>query len=164
MEKYKITRRSRSEATYTKKHPNGDPFKFNPPGNIAEAKLLGLGLGLYWGEGNKLNKTSIRLGNTDPQLIKVFIKFITHIFGVRKQDLRFGLQIFTDINPEQALYYWINELGVKQEQFCKPTITVSGSIGTYRHKSKFGVVTVNYHNKKLRDLLVSMLPNFSRIG
>lgn len=157
MEKYTITRRSRSEATYVKRHPDGDPFRFNPPKDIETAELLGMGLGLYWGEGTKANMTSVRLGNTDPKLIKTFMKFLIRIFNIKRDDLRFGLQIFTDISPSVALKYWTNKLQVNKNQFYKIIITKSGSLGTYRKKSQYGVLTVHYHNKKLRDLLVGML-------
>ncbi len=159
MDQYKIIRRTRSEATYVKKHPNGDPFKFNPPNSLARAKLLGIGLGLYWGEGTKANKTSIRLGNTDPGVIKTFVDFLVKIFSINRSDLKFGLQIFTDIDEKEALSYWLAQLGVERKQFYKTTITISGSLGTYRHKCKYGVVTVHYHNKKLRDILIALLPS-----
>ena len=158
MEKYEIKSRSRSDATYLKRNPNGDPFKFIPPKNLKEAQLFGLGLGLYWGEGTKANKNSIRLGNTDPYLIKRFMDFLIHFFSIKKDDLYFGIQIFTDINPRQAMDFWVKELKIKSSQFNKPIVTKSGSIGTYRKKSEYGVVTVMYHNKKLRDLLISLLP------
>lgn len=157
MNKYRIARRSRSEATYRKKHPNGDPFQFNPPQDIETAKLLGMGLGIYWGEGTKANTTSVRMGNTDPKLVKTFIRFLTVIFNVKREELRFGLHIFTDISPSVAMKYWINQLGVDKKQFYKTIITKSGSLGTYRKKSQYGVLTVYYLNKKLRDLLVEMI-------
>jgi hypothetical protein len=158
MDKHGIARRSRSEATYRKKHPNGDPFSVRTPKDAEEAWLYGMGLGLYWGEGNKKNKWSVRLGNTDPALLRMFIKFLATAFRVSKDDLRFGLQIFTDISSEAALAYWTKELEVLPSQFMRPSVTISGSIGTYRQKSPYGVVTVLYHNKKLRDILVDMLP------
>ncbi|MBI4035796.1 hypothetical protein HY383_02520 [Candidatus Daviesbacteria bacterium] len=160
MNKYRIQRRSISDAVYLKNHPNGDPFSFRTPSSLAESMLLGLGLGLYWGESNKLNKTSIRLGNTDPDLMNYFIKFMIDICGVKKQDLKFGLQIFTDIDTQTAMNYWMEELDIKKEQFYKPIITKSNSLGTYRKKSKYGVIMLNYHNRKLRDLLVGMLPTW----
>lgn len=158
MDKHGIKRRSRSEAIYQKHNPGGDPFKVKSVVSMADAKLLGVGLGLYWGEGTKANKYSVRLGNTDPELIKTFMTFLTELFGVRMEDMRFGLQIFTDIDPEDALEYWVGKLGVKPSQFYKITGTISGSIGTYRKKSAYGVVTLYYNNKKLRDILVDMLP------
>ena len=68
MDKLNIPRRSRSEATYLKRNPNGDPFKIKNKLNKNEILLKGLGLGLYWGEGDKSpNNTSVRLSNTDPE-------------------------------------------------------------------------------------------------
>ena len=158
MEKHEIKSRSRSDATYLKRNPDGDPFKLIPPKNLKDSELFGLGLGLYWGEGTKASKDSIRLGNTDPFLIKKFMDFLIRFFSIEKNDMHFGLQIFTDINSSKAMDFWIKKLKIKRSQFYKPIVTKSGSIGTYRKKSEFGVLTVMYHNKKLRNLLVSMLP------
>ncbi len=158
MNEYQIERRSISDAIYKKHNPHGDPFALKSVGTLPDAKLLGLGLGLYWGEGTKADKYSVRLGNTDPALIRMFMLFLVKLFGVRREDLRFGLQTFTDIDPQEALGYWLSELDVQASQFYKITVTISGSIGTYRRKSLYGVVTVYYHNKKLRDLLIDMLP------
>lgn len=158
LSKENVKKRSISEAIYIKHNPKGDPFKFEPPINSEEAKLFGMGLGLYWGEGTKANKYAVRLGNSDPELLNVFMRFLIKFFKVKKKDLRFHMHIFTDINTDEALEYWIKKLRVKKEQFYKPIITKTGKLGTYRKKSKYGVVTVYYCNKKLRDLLVNNLP------
>lgn len=157
--KYKIKSRSISEAVYLKHHPSGDPFEFRWPKTIQQAKLFGLGLGLYWGEGNKANKNSIRLGNSDPKLIKSFIRFLEQIYGVSKNRLRFGLQIFSDVNPKNALKFWTTKLKVKPAQFQKVIVTPSRGPGTYRKKSKYGVLTVQFHNKKLRDVIFKEIDN-----
>lgn len=157
MQVHQITRRSISDAIYLKNNPNGDPFCFHPPRTTKEAFLYGLGMGLYWGEGTKANLSEVRLGNTDPGIIEAFIDFLEQSFGIRKEDCRFGLQIFTDIDPEEALDFWSKKLRIKRSQFYRPVVTISGSIGNYRKKSKYGVLTVMYHNKRLRDLLVSKL-------
>jgi hypothetical protein len=158
MDKYNIPTRSVSDAIYLWHNPNGDPFKFRKPKNREEERLFGMGLGLYWGEGTRSSQHAIRLGNTDPALLNMFIKFLITIFNIKKSDLHFGLQIFTDINAKEALDFWVKELKVNKTQFQKPVVTISGSIGTYRKKSKYGVVTVHYNNKKARDILIKLLP------
>ena len=158
MEKHALKTRSRSDATYLKRNPDGDPFSFRLPRNFEEAKLFGLGIGLYWGEGTKADRNSVRLGNTDQQLIKKFIQFLVTFFSIEKSDMRFYLQIFSDISPGVAMDFWIKKLTIQRSQFSKPVVTKSGSIGTYRKKSEYGVLTVMYHNKKLRDLLVGLVP------
>src|SRR3989344_800394 len=69
MGKHVLLTRSKSDAMYLKHNPDGDPFLLRLPKTIAEAKLFGLGIGLYWGEGTKASLSSVRLGNTDPALI-----------------------------------------------------------------------------------------------
>lgn len=156
--KYSIPKRSISDAIYTKHNPNGDPFQVASIDTLEKARLSGMGLGLYWGEGTKANKYAVRLGNSDPKLIKMFMRFLIELYQVDKTHLRFGLQVFSDLSPEASLRYWIEELDVDKSQFYKIHITPSGSLGTYRQKSKHGVLTVYYHNKKLRDIIVNALP------
>jgi hypothetical protein len=158
LDKAGVARRNRSDATYLKRNPDGDPFLLLQPQILPEAELLGWGLGLYWGEGTKSDSNSVRLGNTDPALLRKFVKFLTEICHVSADKIRYGLQIFQDINQENAVNYWLKELNIRREQLL-PTIVVSPrqGHGTYRKKSQYGVVTVYFNNKKLRDALVGML-------
>ena len=157
MEKHGAPRRTWSQATYLKRNPNGDPFCIKTRLSKEEAELRGMGLGLYWGEGNKANKTSVRLTNSDPALHNRFIEFLTVICGVEKDMLKFSLQVFDDMDVEETEIYWQSELGVRPEQFYKSTVTPSRGEGIYRKKTQYGVLTLYCHNKKLRDILVNML-------
>ena len=152
MDRHGIKRRSIGEAVYVRCHPRGDPFLFSKPKSSKEALLFGMGLGLYWGEGTKANLSSVRLGNTDPKLIRTFMNFLMQRFRVKRKDFRFSLQIFSDIKEKGAKRFWIQALGVRPDQFTKSTLSPSQSQGTYKRRSKHGVATLYYHNKKLRDL------------
>jgi hypothetical protein len=153
MKKYGIQSRSISEGVYLKCNPDGDPFKIQIPKSLQDAMLYGLGLGLYWGEGTKSNKHSIRLGNTDPRLVKSFIFFLEKIYGVKRSKLQFGLQVFSDMSPQKALNFWRVALGAEKEQFFKVIVTPSRGKGTYKRKIQHGVLTVYCNNRKLRDIL-----------
>lgn len=153
LRKYDIPKRSVSEAIYQKLNPNGDPFKINKINTQKLAFLYGLGLGLYWGEGTKRDRHSIRLGNTDPVMIVKFLEFLEKMYSIKRKKLRFGLQIFSDMSPQTALNFWSREIGFPKSQFMKVIVTPSRGVGTYRHKIKHGVLTIHYGNKKLRDIL-----------
>ena len=158
--KFKIPKRSISESVYLYHNPLGDPFKILSPQTTEEAFLLGLGVGLYWGEGTKSNKNTVRLGNTDPKLIKKFIEFLIKVCGIKKNKLRFGLQIFSDMSINEALKFWQHKLTMSKKQFFPTTVvTPARSLGTYRQKTKHGVLTIYYCNKKLRDILCQMVEN-----
>ncbi len=160
---YHIPKRSISEAVYIKHNPNGDPFLAKMPVSPDECFLFGLGLGLYWGEGNKKNKTAVRLGNTDPDLVRAFVLFLGKLYRVKKEKFRFGLQIFSDMKPQTALHFWTKSLGVSSDQFGKVIVTPARSIGTYREKTRHGVVTVYVSNTKLRNLLVQEIEKLRTI-
>ena len=158
MDKYDIKRRSISDAVYSRKHPAGHPFRVVPIDTIEKAKLFGMGVGLYWGEGTKANKHSVRLGNSDPELILTFREFLVELFEVDPTELRYGLQIFTDIDEKDAVKFWINKLNIDKSQLYKVHKTISGSLGTYRNKSMYGVVTIYFNNSRLRDIILGYLP------
>ena len=164
MNEYKIKRRSRSEAIYRQHNPEGDPFKIKSPQTPEEYILFGLGVGLYWGEGTKSNLNAVRLGNTDPGIIRSFMVFLVHLCGVDKSRLRFGLQIFSDTDPVTALNYWSKALDINKSQFYRPIVTKSGSVGTYRNKNMYGVVTIYFGNTKLRDKLVAQVAEVAQLA
>src|SRR3990167_6289125 len=157
MSEYKIKRRSRSQAVYLINNPLGDPFKIKEPRTKHEAILYGLGIGLYWGEGNRASLNLVRLGNSDPALLKCYTQFLTELCGVKKGSLKFSLQIFSDIDVDTALNFWVKELNVSKEQFFKPRVTISGSIGTYKRKSEYGVVTIYFGNTKLHNIITGQI-------
>ncbi|MFZ2500566.1 MAG: hypothetical protein WAW90_01095 [Minisyncoccia bacterium] len=154
LNQHSIQKRSISEAIYTKHNPNGDPFSPQGLRTNEDFFIFGLGLGLYWGEGTKRNQNSIRLGNTDPHLVRSFLLFLKKIYAINDSRLHFSLQIFRDMDQIKEERFWQDFLGVSSQKFYKTTNTRSGSIGTYREKTKHGVLTVYFNNKKLRDTLI----------
>ena len=152
-----IEKRSISDSVYIKNNPNGDPYIECKKESNKDWFLYGLGLGLFWGEGNKVNKNSIRLGNTDPGMIKMFLHFLNHCYKIDECRLRFGLQIFSDVDPQVAKDFWVRELRVSESLFQKVVVTPSRSNGTYRNKNQYGVLTIYFSNTKLRDIIVGAI-------
>jgi len=158
MDKYNIPRRSRSEATYVKRNPNGDPFKIKNKLNKNEILLKGLGLGLYWGEGDKReNNTSVRLSNTDPQVIKRFREFLVKICGVKKEKFGYYLILFNDCDRKEAIKFWTQHIGIRRKQLGKITEIPPQGKGTYKKKSEFGVLIFVVTNKKLKEEILRMI-------
>lgn len=164
LKKFLIPKRSISDAVYIQNNPTGNPFHFHKPSTTDEWFLYGLGIGLYWGEGNKMNNHAVRLGNTDPDLLIKFLSFLNTFFQIDNRRLRFGLQIFTDIDPDEAKKYWSKKLKIKNDQFQK--VIISDSLhkkGTYRKKSQYGVLTVYFSNTKLRDTIVGAIEELRKM-
>ena len=158
MDQHKIARRSISEANYLKNNPDGDPFYVREPRTMEEAQLCGMGLGLYWGEGTKASKNTVRLGNSDPALLREFLRFLVFMCGVDKRDMRFELQIFEDVDLGKTESIWLKALDINRKQMYKTRVTSARGKGTYRKKNKLGVMTIYYGNTKLKNRLVDLLP------
>ena len=75
--------RSKAEAAYVQ---HKKVFDIKTRLSAEEAGLYGVGIGLYWGEGNKVDPYSVRLGNTDRELILTFIRFFKS--NVRRTGFR----------------------------------------------------------------------------
>lgn len=46
------------------------------------------GVMLYWGEGDKASWSGVRMSNTDPQLLKLFVTFLHDICGLETKDIK----------------------------------------------------------------------------
>ena len=163
LQKHNIKKRTISEAIYQKHNPSGDPFKFNVPKSDKRMFLFGLGLGLYWGEGTKRNKHAIRLGNTDPDLIKSFINFLVSIYNIDKNKLKFQLLSYDDLDQDELISFWTKYLSVKNTQFSKTTILKRRGKGTYLERMKYGVLLLTFGNIKLRNLICSQIANIKNM-
>ena len=157
LNKYNIPIRSRSDAVYRWHNPDGDPFKFKENLTREEMKLKYLSLGLYWGEGSKTHKGSLRLGNTDPEVIKTFQTFLTNICQLQKHRISYHLQIFKNCDKKIALNYWANELKINPDTIRCGTPIPSQGKGTYKKVNIYGVLTICAFNSHLRENLFDEL-------
>lgn len=157
LKRYSIPRRSISQAMYLKANPNGDPFKIKKRLSARDRHLMGLGLGLYWGEGTRADKNSVKLCNSDPMLIKAFRMFLTEICQARPEKIYYRLLLFSDAPKEEAVEFWSNKLEINPTQISTITILQPRGKGTYRNKSTTGVLTIEFGNTKLKKELDPMI-------
>lgn len=90
MNRHAIPRRHRDEASYVKHNPEGDPFKIKNLETDEERALFHLGVGLYIGEGTK-SRHRVSISNTDPQVIRAFLRFLRQICQVEEKKILPGL-------------------------------------------------------------------------
>lgn len=90
-------------------------------GKLSERELFIAGVALYWAEGFKKDK---RLGfaNSDPAMIKFFLKWLISSCNVPKASirLRLGLNISHKYRINVVEDYWSKITGISKSQFQKP--------------------------------------------
>lgn len=115
------------------------------------------GLMLYWGEGDKLSKSNVRLANTDPQLILLYLTFLRQVCRIPEAKIRIHLLLYPDIDRESAMRFWAFATKLSRSHFVKPVI-IQG-----KHKSKrlaYGVCNVvvssTYLKVKIKEWLKTL--------
>jgi hypothetical protein len=73
--------------------------------------LFFLGLGLYWGEGNKNERQPITFTNSDPQAIRAYLTFLLET-GASMDKLKASLVIYRDTDIEASQKYWAEITGI----------------------------------------------------
>ncbi len=118
-------------------------------GTLSERELFIFGFALYWAEGGKTRMGSMALGNTDPSMLKFFMKWL-NLLGVPKSKLRIKLHLYKDMDKEKAISYWKKTLGVSTSNFIKPYIKDSRLVDlTYKNGFGHGTCNIVYDNTEM---------------
>jgi len=123
-------------------------------GELSKRDLFLAGLFLYWGEGTKAQNSLVALTNTNPAMLKFFIKWLK-LFGVESKDLKVKLHLYSDMNIKKSLNFWSQELKVPLSQFHKSYIkkTDLKSI-TYKNGFGKGTCSVILGNRDLWEYIM----------
>jgi len=110
---------------------------------LNKQELFIAGLFLYWGEGSKNHVADIRMSNTDPAVIKFFIKWIVECLKVPKETLKAHLHLYKDMNIDKEIKFWCKTLNLSKKQFNKPYIKDTFLKDVKHNKGGFGHGTCN---------------------
>lgn len=132
-------------------------------GKFSNREIFLLGLFLYWGEGTKNANSSTQLTNTNPAMIKFFIKWL-ELLDVDKKDLKVKLHLYADMNIKESIAFWSKELKIPVSQFKKPYIkkTLLKSI-TYKSGFGKGTCCVIFGGRNLWEYITMGLKYISKI-
>lgn len=124
--------------------------------SIEEEKLKIAGLMIYWAEGAKIGveakNCTVDLANSNPEMIKLFLRFLRGICQIDESKLRIFLYCYADQNVEKIKDFWSETTKISLAQFTKPYIRKDFTLEK-SGKMKYGLVHVRYNDKKLLFLL-----------
>lgn len=95
---------------------------------LSHKELLVAGLFLYWGEGDKTQRGSLSISNTDPTRIKFALYWMTKALKVPKKKIQVFLHLYKDMRVMSEMNYWAKMLNLPLVQFAKPYIKQSKKV------------------------------------
>ena len=94
---------------------------------ISKRELWLMGVTLYWREraasGNETDvKNGVRFTSSDPYLIKLFIKWLQRVGGIKEEEIKFDIFIgeekkFSEEACKEVIIYWSKMTGFSKEHF-----------------------------------------------
>lgn len=117
------------------------------------------GVMIYWGEGDRKPDNPVRVSNIDPQMLRIFIKFLRKCCRIPREKIKAHLTIYPDLNESECKKYWIPKIGVKPELFNKTQIILG------RHKTKklhYGICAIEIASRQLKEKLLVWIQKFSK--
>lgn len=89
---------------------------------------------LYWAEGHK---DSLVFTNTDPDMIKIFIKLVKEILKIQNKDMVILVRITDHMDPNKCLSYWQKTTGLP-----KKNIRVNINILHNKTRTEYGICRI----------------------
>ena len=149
MKRMGLPRRTFKEANaivFARKKPS---FSLRKSLTCKEQKLKVAGVMLYWAEGGRLQgrNCNVDFTNSNSEMIKIFLKFLRKICGIKEEKLRVQLYCYANQDIESLKKYWYKVTSIPLKQFIKPYVRKDFKKGN--DKMRYGLVHIRYSDKKL---------------
>ena len=122
---------------------------------LKDDPLFLAGIMLYWGEGEKQQKSSqVRLSNSEPEMLKIFYLFLTKVIKIHPDKIFSWLLLYPDLIDSVQKNFWSKTTNIPLGNF-KKSIYIKG-----RHPTKrlsYGVCTVVVSSRALKERVLKWL-------
>ena len=132
-----------------------------------------IGTALYWAEGYKRTITRngkertyhpVSFANSDPELVKIFIEFLSRVCNIGKERMRAEIHGHEHLNESATKKYWINVTGIPEKNFCKTYLGVSRSSLGKRpfNRLPHGTIRIRVNDTKLFYQIMGWIDGLSK--
>jgi len=118
-----------------------------PSLSLRDLKLIGAMI--YWGEGRKAGNWSVSLANSDPEIIKVMMRFFREVCNVPEEKFRAQVHTFEGASVPKIEKYWSQISSIPTKQFYKTYIKPSKASLQKRKTLPYGTLDIYVHDTKL---------------
>ena len=113
---------------------------------------------LYWCEGVKNHYNGVSFINSDPHLIRLFLRLFRENFEVDEQKIKPRIHLHQYHDPQKQLHFWAEVTGIPESQFYRPYL--KPNTGKRIRKDYPGCVAIRYGSNDMARQLLSMAKAF----
>jgi hypothetical protein len=122
-----------------------------------------IGCMLHWAEGDKC-RNSVRMSNSDPELLTLFVRFLRRHFGVRPEQFRVHCNLFADHLERQheIEQFWLERLGLPQSSLRKSVINNYSKHSQKKRQNKlpYGTCKLYLHSTRIQHTIFGSIQEY----
>ena len=133
-------------------------YHLNKLNEIKKESFFTAGLMLYLGEGDKRNRNRVGLANTDPNVIKFFIKWIKDFLKIDESKIHLELHLYENMDIEAEKIFWQKITGLTKHQFYKTQIRkIQNGKFKYESAERHGTCSIIFaSSEKKREIMMAI--------
>lgn len=125
--------------------------------------LYAIGCMLHWAEGDKC-RNSVRMSNSDPELLALFVRFLRHHFAVRPEQLLVHCNFFADhVDRQHEIeQFWLRRLDLPQSSLRKSVINIYSKHSQKKRKNKlpYGTCKLYLHSTRIQHTIYGSIQEY----
>jgi|SRR3989344_1218799 len=144
-------------------------------GTLSKNELFLIGISLYWAEGYKRPKIengkiktshSVSITNSDPYLIKIFLRFLREICEVPEERIGANVRIYEHQNANYLLDFWSKITKITPSKFEKFYYGVSkSSLGKRPFNIlPYGTIQIRVNNTELYHKIMGWIDGLANLS
>jgi transposase-like protein len=126
--------------------------------------LHSAGCMLYWAEGSR-SRNSIRFTNSDPEMIRFFLRFLRVCFGVPDAKVRVTCNLFADHleRRQEVEHFWLETLQLPSSCLCKSTVNTYSKYSQKKRRNKlaYGTCRLAVHDTQLTQHIYGAIQEYA---
>ena len=142
---------------------------------LSKKELLLIGTALYWAEGYKKPKIqngkirishSVSMTNSDPYLIKLFLRFLREVCEAQEEKITANLRIYEHQNENYLLDFWSKSTDIPYSRFQKFYYGISkSSLGKRPYNTlPYGTIQIRLGNTNLYYRIMGWIEGLKNAG
>lgn len=121
---------------------------------LSKNEILLIGTALYWGEGTLRSKKwgyqSVSFSNSDPLMVKVFMRYLRETLDVPEDRIKARIQIHANISVSKAINFWSRTTELPKSRFyIGYAISSASKLKRPINFLPYGTLNIRVNNRKL---------------
>jgi hypothetical protein len=108
---------------------------------------------LYWAEGDKGSKNCARLSNSDPEVLRFFMRFLRESLDVSDDLVRVTCHLFADhVSRQRDIeQFWLDLVELPRTQLCKSFVNVYSKYSQKKRANMlpYGTTRITVHSTRV---------------